>query len=203
MRFAIMTILFLITSRSIAHDGWLCTSQSSEQQGQSIYACGIAIADTEDLAREKALASAQREFLALCDLSDACRNHALIVKPMRTECSPKGNQIKCYRGVLFTPEKKMSDTTTLQSGLRVPDKAKAHARIYKDQTVQELLSELGQPDQVREVDLYSGPSKRYYFDKKTVPGCNDYIGCWVQVVSGRVKSIDPNWSPMMTDAMND
>lgn len=207
-RSILVTISFLMIDRAIA-DEWLCRTQSSQQQGSSIYACGIATAPTEDQAREKALSAAKREFTAICDLSETCRDHVANVSPQRTECFPEKGQIKCYRGVIFEPTDKLSDSVTTASGVRIPNKPKAKPRIYIDQTVQELLKELGAPDAIKEgVVIDFDPShekqiyKMFFFTKQQVPGCKDMIGCWVRSVGGRVVKYDSAWDPMMTDVFD-
>lgn len=203
-RIILITISFLMIDRAIA-DEWLCRTQSSQQQGSSIYACGIAIAATEDLSREKALAAAKREFTALCDLSENCRDHVANVSPQRTECFPEKGQIKCYRGVLFEPTDKMSDSVTTTTGVQIPNKPKAKPRIYIGQTIQELIKELGAPNSVVEDRDFTGgkiiPYKSFYFTRREIPACR-MIVCWVKTVGGKVVQYDASWDPMITDILD-
>ena len=69
-----------------ASSEWFCDTQSSERIGNEIKTCGIGIRENKAEAIQMAFIYSQKEFRMLCEASSDCREHKIIVTPMRTEC---------------------------------------------------------------------------------------------------------------------
>lgn len=96
-----LMLLFSAISFATASESWLCTEESSQTQGQQIFACGVGHGEDEDQARAKAFDSAKAEFRRLCDVSTACKGLAVKVEPKRTTCEEGSQGWKCYRLLVF------------------------------------------------------------------------------------------------------
>src|SRR6185437_726171 len=99
---ALQLLLCFAVSDSAAADDWLCRTQAAQRVGTTIVACGIGEADSEAKAREAAFDNAQREFHAICDDSDDCKGHSVVLSPLRNECEPESSvKVKCFRALKF------------------------------------------------------------------------------------------------------
>lgn len=115
--------LFGLPPMSLASDAWLCTSESSQVHGGSVFSCGIGVGKDEGEARAKAFGAAQSEFYHICGASTNCKGHAVIVEPRRTTCETANSGYKCYRLVVFT----VSDETVKHQEKIAAFKAKGKA----------------------------------------------------------------------------
>lgn len=97
-------VIFLSLFVSSAHgsESWFCTTQSSQIQGTSVYACGVGESRLESLARTRAFQGAKDEFDQICDISIECQGKQISSEPKRTTCELKDGTYKCYRMVIFT-----------------------------------------------------------------------------------------------------
>jgi len=93
-------------------DDWTCTDVASIKSENTVMACGVATADTEGEAREKALKRARTEFELICETSAECAGRQTIVEPLRNSCELLANgRYKCFRGLRYT---------VLSNGKRIP-----------------------------------------------------------------------------------
>ncbi len=97
-------VFFLFTAPSVySAEGWICTEAASIKQGDSYLVCGVASAENEGDAREKALQRAQKEFDLLCRASLDCRGRPTAVEPLRNSCAETDDgAFKCYRGLRYS-----------------------------------------------------------------------------------------------------
>lgn len=82
-------------------DTWLCSEQVSERRGKDIYACGVAVENTEAMARGSAFEDASKEFDRICQGSDDCVDHEIAIEPKRSTCEQIGAQYECRRLIVF------------------------------------------------------------------------------------------------------
>lgn len=99
--FGILVASCCVTS-SFAKDEWLCVEASSQRIGSEIQACGIGNGKDENSARLNAFDNARAEFTKLCEASDDCNGHEIVVEPKRTSCERVNESYKCYRMLAFT-----------------------------------------------------------------------------------------------------
>jgi len=93
----------LLLSDKAQADDWTCTDVASIKNENSVMACGVATADTEGEAREKALRRARTEFELICETSAECVGKQTIVEPLRNSCEILANgRYKCFRGLRYT-----------------------------------------------------------------------------------------------------
>lgn len=117
---------------ALASESWLCTTESSQVQGDKVLACGVGTGRDEESARNKALQSAKHEFSQLCQLSTNCSGKAVGIDPKRTTCDEKDGIYKCYRLIVFTVSEKPSVAVT-------QDKPKL---INKDYTINDYFRDM-------------------------------------------------------------
>jgi len=97
---ASLFLVVIIANNGNATD-WLCTGTASTRHGKVYTVCGVGEALSLQIARDKSLESAQREFRSLCQASTDCRSYEAIARPMRTECRQRDDIYSCYRAVEF------------------------------------------------------------------------------------------------------
>ena len=96
---ALVTVAFLLPSLALA---WTCEETGSRRLGpNTIEACGVAEAETEEEARASAYGQAKREFEMICNDSANCRGRDFNVNPKRSTCSKGKKTYKCYRAIEF------------------------------------------------------------------------------------------------------
>jgi len=99
----ILASCFLLLSTNAQADDWTCTDVASIKNENSVMACGVATAETEGEAREKALRRARTEFELICETSAECVGKQTIVEPLRNSCETLANgRYKCFRGLRYT-----------------------------------------------------------------------------------------------------
>lgn len=97
----IILLLLLFPQLALAQEQWLCTMESSQRRGDSIYACGIGFGAEESQARAAAFKDAKDEFQRLCETSD-CKRYS--IDPKRTTCEDTVSGWKCYRLLVYVPQ---------------------------------------------------------------------------------------------------
>ncbi len=99
----ILVSSMLLLNAKVKADDWTCTDVASIKNENSVMACGVATADTEGEAREKALRRARTEFELICETSAECVGRQTIVEPLRNSCEILANgRYKCFRGLRYT-----------------------------------------------------------------------------------------------------
>ena len=106
--FRILTTLLLLSTGLVLSthghaDDWTCIDVASQKNRNIVLACGVATADSEGEAREKALKRARTEFELICETSADCAGRETLVEPLRNSCETLANgRVKCYRGLRYT-----------------------------------------------------------------------------------------------------
>lgn len=172
-------IVSLIAINSKASE-WFCENQASERHGDTITACGIASAVSEQDARNKAFDAAKIEFDKICNSDTSCKHHEIGVVPKRTECqvtesSENVKLIRCVRAVQFSiGESNVPAKKAVASG------DSGDFIIKKGMTKAEVVEILGEPDEV----LDSG--QWYYGDRPYCKGNAIGKSCGIVFEHGKI-----------------
>lgn len=90
-------IFFIMSISQVQAADWFCSEESSERNGNTISACGIASHPDEATARNMAFHNARIEFENICKSSADCVAHYITMKPKRTDCHLHDGVYKCSR----------------------------------------------------------------------------------------------------------
>ena len=145
-------------ARAESEDYWLCKSQASQRNGMSITACGTASAPSESLARSEALLNAKKELRTVCDESDDCRNHKLLVNPQRTECKKIDSEsYQCWRAIeAEIKTDRLTEKERYDEELLIIDETKKNLeeRLEQTKAIDERLKEVQELERkIREKDF--------------------------------------------------
>lgn len=105
-----LLIAVTLSFSAYADDTWRCTESSSWREGNAFVICGEGSQIDLSSARHAALLRVREEFELLCSQSADCKGHAVLVEPLRTSCTARGDQIQCFRAVRYNVSKDLSDS---------------------------------------------------------------------------------------------
>lgn len=167
--------------------GWLCDEEASQRSGPVIKACGIGKAPTESDARLNALESAKNEFDKLCQASDDCADHKVVLDPRRTVCKPTNNGFVCHRLVNFAIQPHLQNRlqrSRARSEASPYPLSRSKTKLAKGMSKREVMGILGRPVQVAE---FSGTLSWIYQGA----ACAMHMACSVDFGrDGKVSGLD-------------
>lgn len=152
-----------------ANDEWFCTEGSSYRTDNTVYACGIGTAKTEQQARDLAFEAAKREF------TRQSQGRTFNIKPQRTTCTYT-THYTCHRMIAFE-----LGSIPMQQMLVPSDADLPTSKIFIGMSKKEMLKVMGKP---KSAQIYLGMADYNYEGKR----CANNLVCTVSVdqVTGRV-----------------
>lgn len=205
-------LLFSTVGYTQEQEEWFCTKAASTRSGQLVRACGIGEAPSESQARENAFNEALNEFKRVCGRQSDCFNRVTRTTPMRTECRPHKNNVRCYRLVEFDilnetiilmPDqvsdeklKKVNNKIHAVEGAITQISVKHYPKIRKGMKMSDVIAIFGEPEEVGRVEdihyRYHEPPSRAFasgymaavYDNRNI--CSSEMFCLVYYYKGRV-----------------